>query len=188
MATAKKDEVEVKQNVLIISATNNIKSNHYYDDLIAKEIGVQVDSLDFYFNGEVKRNLIANEPSKMHFVTTISNEDLALLNQQLEIIGEGESSEASIDHISLTSYQTMLNKANTNYLLVINQHYLKKIDETMNTVYHIISYTLFDKDKQKVNSATQYYATMKLENVKVMVPLIKKTTSKIALKLNKSMP
>ena len=44
--------------------------------------------------------------------------------------------------------QKVLDNADADYLLVLNQHYLKWQDQPLRTLFHIVSYTLFDKDEK----------------------------------------
>lgn len=175
-----------KGHVLIIPAANNIKSNHYYDDYIAKEMGVAVDSLDYYFNGSVTRHLQALHDGDLEYTLVPETEKIAV-TEDIEISGEAEASVASVDKMSIDEYHTLLEKNKSEFLLVINQHYLKKMESgTMNTVFHIVSYTLFDKDKKQVNTSSLYYSTMKLDKPNKMESQLKKTASKIASKLEKA--
>lgn len=174
-----------KGHVLIITAADNIKSNHYYDDYIAKEMGVAVDSLDYYFNGSVTRHLQSLHEGVLEY-TLLPETDLPAVKDDIEISGEAEGSVASVDKMSLEEYHSLLEKNNTEFLLVINQHYLKKMESgTMNTVFHIVSYTLFDKDKKQLNTSSLYYSTIKLDKPNKMESQLKKTASKMASKLEK---
>lgn len=175
-----------KGHVLIITAADNIKSNHYYDDYIAKEMGVAVDSLDYYFNGSVTRHLQSLHEGALEY-TLLSETDLPAVKDDIEISGEAEGSVASVDKMSLEEYHSLLEKNHTEFLLVINQHYLKKMESgTMNTVFHIVSYTLFDKDKKQLNTSSLYYSTIKLDKPNKMESQLKKTAAKMASKLEKA--
>jgi hypothetical protein len=174
-----------KGHVLIITAADNIKSNHYYDDYIAKEMGVSVDSLDYYFNGSVTRHLQSLHEGALEY-TLLSENDQPAVKEDIEISGEAEGSVASVDKMSLEEYHSLLEKNHTEFLLVINQHYLKKMESgTMNTVFHIVSYTLFDKDKKQLNTSSLYYSTIKLDKPNKMESQLKKTAAKMASKLEK---
>jgi len=174
-----------KGHVLIITAVDNIKSNHYYDDYIAKEMGVAVDSLDYYFNGSVTRHLQSLHEGALEY-TLLPEADLSVVKDDIEISGEAESSVASVDKMSLEEYHSLLEKNKTEFLLVINQHYLKKMESgTMNTVFHIVSYTLFDKDKKQLNTSSLYYSTIKLDKPGKMESQLRKTAAKMASKLEK---
>lgn len=174
-----------KANVLMVTAADNIKSNHYYDDYIAREMGVKVDSLDYYFNGAVTRHLQSLHDSELEYVLLPEGEQAAVKGD-IEVSGEAESSVASVDKMSMETYHALLEKNHSRFLLVINQHYLKKMESgTMNTVFHIVSYTLFDEDKKPVSSSSLYYSTIKLEKPQKMESQLKKTAAKIASRVEK---
>lgn len=57
----------------------------------------------------------------------------------------------------------------------------------MRTVFHIVSYTLYDKDQKEVLSGNQFYTAMKLESADKMKQISRKSTAKIAASVAKSL-
>ncbi len=180
----KKEEVQI----LIVGLNDNVKSNYYYDERIAEETGMRVDSIVHHFNQIIAQN-IAEAPSKnsCKFVTTTDQKSMAAIAEKIELKGEGENCSSSLANIPAADYHQALNQTNSNYLLVINQHYLKRQEQPMRTVFHIVSYTLYDKDQKEVFSGNQFYTAMKLESADKMKQISRKSTAKIAASVAKSL-
>ena len=180
----KKEAVQI----LIVGLNDNVKSNYYYDERIAEETGMQVDSIVHHFNQIIAKN-IAEAPSKSacKFVAHTDQVAMAAFAEKIELKVEGEHSSSNLSKIPAADYHKALDQANSSYLLVINQHYLKRQEQPMRTVFHIVSYTLYDKDQKEVLSGNQFYTAMKLESADKMKQISRKSTAKIAASVAKSL-
>ena len=83
--------------------------------------------------------------------------------------------------------QKVLDNADADYLLVLNQHYLKWQDQPLRTLFHIVSYTLFDKDKNEVYRGNNFFTCMNLENPDKLRKSSRKSSSKIASTIIKTL-
>jgi hypothetical protein len=174
--------------ILIIGLDDNVKSNYYYDDLIAEQTGMKVDSIDQQYNAIIAGNIIAaSENSFCKFTTGDKDVHCDRISGKIKVAGEGEQCASNLADITAEELQATLKEAHADYLLVLNQHYLKWQEEPMRTVFHMISYTLFDKDKKQVLSGNQYFTSMNLEAPEKVMQLSRKTTSKIASSIARSL-
>lgn len=174
--------------VLIVGLQKNVKSNYYYDDLIAAQTGMKADSIDHQYNAIIAGNIIAAaENSFCKFTTGDKDVHCDRIVGKIRVAGDAEDCASSLSDISAEELQATLNEAHADYLLVLNQHYLKWQEEPMRTVFHMISYTLFDKDKKKIMSGNQYFTSMNLEAPEKVMQLSRKTTSKIASAVARSL-
>jgi hypothetical protein len=181
---AKKEKVQV----LIIGLNDNVKSNYYYGKSIAEETGMQVDSIDQRFNQIIANNIAGALPNSLcKFVTDTGKQANQALAAKIEFKGEAENCTSSLSNISTADYQQVLEQTQASYLLVINQHYLKRQEQPMRTVFHIVSYTLYDKNQKEVFSGNQFYTSMKLESADKMAQISRKSTAKIAASVAKSL-
>lgn len=173
----------IPHQVLVVAADDNIKSNFYYEELIATEMGIKVDSLHYYFNGTVAAALIEHSDAEVQYIHPATEYELT---EKIEVTGEGDESAASVKGLPIEAYRALLDKNKADYLLVINQHYLKKIEASgMNTLFHIVSFSLFDHNRNEVKTVYQNYSLIKLAKAEKMVPLIEKTSTKIASRINR---
>lgn len=182
-----KDNVEMAR-VLIIGLNDNIKSNYYYDETIAEETGIPLDSINKQFNSIIAANIAAALPgNSCKFVIATDNNILREIAEQIKVTGEAENSVSTLSNLPTETFQKTLEQAQAGYLLVINQHYLKRQEKPMRTVFHIVSYTLYDKNKIEIFSGNQFFTSMKLENSDKMKQISRKSTSKIASSIIKTL-
>jgi len=162
--------------VLIIGLNDNVKSNYYYDEMIAEATGMKADSIDQQYNSIISQNIVAagaNSPCRF-----IASEDP--IAEKIAVDGEAENCSADLSKISTEELKQALEKAHADYLLVLNRHYLKWQDQPMRTIFHIVCYTLYDKEKKKVYTGSQYFTSMDLESPRRLMQLSRKSSAKIA--------
>ena len=73
-----------------------------------------------------------------------------------------------------------MEEADGDYLLILNRHYLKWQDQPLRTLFHFVSYSLYDREKNEITHGTNYFTCMKPEGVKQFRKSSKKSSSKIA--------
>jgi len=162
--------------VLIIGLNDNVKSNYYYDEMIAEATGMKADSIDQQYNSIISQNIVAAAAnSSCKFIA--ADDPIA---EKIGVNGEAENCKADLSGISTEELKQALDKAQAEYLLVLNRHYLKWQDQPMRTIFHIVCYTLYDKDKKQVYSGSQYFTSMDLESPKRLMQLSRKSSAKIA--------
>lgn len=183
------DDKKVKTTqVLIVGLNDNLKSNYYYDEVIEQETGMKVDSVEHQYNEIIANNIIEALPkSACKFVTGIDNKTFEEYADKIEVKGEGEDCVSNLTNVPASAIQQTLHDSNANYLLVLNQHYLKRQDKPMITVFYMISYTLYDQNKKEIYSGNQYFTSMKLESPEQLKKISRKTTSKIASSIVKTL-
>ncbi len=194
MMWARKDKAvqgnQQQAQVLIVGLDKNVKSNYSYDDLIAEQTGIKTDSIDHRYNAIIAANIVAagaNGSCRFSFGNQEPEVHCERIIPKIRVAGEAEQCVSSLGDITTEELQQTLNEAHADYLLVLNQHYLKWQEEPMRTVFHMISYTLFDKDRKAVTSGSQYFTSMNLEAPEKVTQLSRKTTSKIVAAIARSL-
>jgi hypothetical protein len=167
--------------ILIIGLNNNVSSNYYYKEQIASETGMAADSIGWHYNNIIARNIAeATAKSACKFVPGNTDPSYGGIIEKIEIKGEAESCNANLTQVTNDEMQQMLDHAQADYVLVLKQHYLKWQEQPMRTVFHMVSYTLYGKDKKEVYSGSQYFTTMNLEAPEKITQLSRKSSAKIA--------
>lgn len=183
-----KDAAAAETQVLIVGLNDNVKSNYYYNGMIAEETGMQADSIDQQYNDIISNNIAdAASQSSCRFIPGTRDHSYDALIGKIAVTGEGEDCHSSLSGIAASELQEALDHAHAGYLLVLNQHYLKWQKEPMRTVFHMVSYTLYDKDKKQVLCGSQYFTSMSLEKPDKIMQMSRKSTSKIASSIAKSL-
>jgi hypothetical protein len=173
--------------VLIVGLNDNVKSNYYFKEQIAEETGIQADSIVQQYNDIISRNIIAAANSGCTFIPAGKDDSYAGLVEKIEVTGDGEDCNSNLSKLTTEELQTALEHAHADYLLVLNQHYLKWQQQPMRTVFHMISYTLYDKNKKPVLSGNQYFTSMNLEKPERIAQMSRKSSSRIASSVAKSL-
>jgi hypothetical protein len=123
-----KDDKKVKAvQILIVGLNDNLKSNYYFDEVIEKEIGMNGDSVEHLFNSIIAKNIATALPnSSCKFVAGIDNKQFEEYAEKVEVAGDGEECVSNLTNVPTAEFQQTLKEAGSNYLLVLNQHYLKR--------------------------------------------------------------
>ena len=182
LSWSKKDTADkAAAQVLIIGLPDNVKSNYFYKEQIAEATGIQADSIDQQYNSIISNNIIAAAgKSACSFIPSDDDKSYETIISKIEVTGDGEECNSNLSKLSAEELQMALDHAHANYLLVLNQHYLKWQSQPMRTVYHMVSYTLYDKNKKAIYTGNQYFASMSLQKPDKVSELSRKSTSKIA--------
>jgi hypothetical protein len=174
--------------VLIVGLNDNVKSNYYFKEQIAEETGIQADSIVQQYNDIISRNIMAAAANSGYtFIPAGNDNSYTGLVDKIEVTGDGEDCNSNLSKLTTEELQTALEHAHADYLLVLNQHYLKWQQQPMRTVFHMISYTLYDKNKKPVLSGNQYFTSMNLEKPERIAQISRKSSSKIASSVVKSL-
>ena len=169
------DNYHAKQ-ILIVGLHDNVKSNYFYNGMIAEETGMKADSIDQTYNTIIAENIAASvKNGDCKFIPANATQVTGQVLNEIKVNGENEE------------LQKVLDNADADYLLVLNQHYLKWQDQPLRTLFHIVSYTLFDKDKNEVYRGNNFFTCMNLENPDKLRKSSRKSSSKIASTIIKTL-
>lgn len=176
------------KQILIVGLHDNVKSNYFYNRMIAEETGMQADSIDLAYNQIIAENIAAASPKgPIHFIPANDIQIDGQVLDEIKINGESEDSYADLSAVPTVEWQKVLDKAGVDYLLILNQHYLKWQDQPLRTLFHIISYTLVDKEKKEICRGNNYFTCMHLENPAKLRKISRKSSSKIASAIIKTL-
>ncbi len=169
------------KQILIVGLHDNVKSNYFYNGMIAEETGMKADSIDQTYNNIIAENIAsAIKNSDCKFIPAQANQVSGQVLNEIKVNGESEDCYSDLSGVSTDELQKVLDKADADYLLVLNQHYLKWQDQPLRTLFHIVSYTLFDKDKKEICRGNNFFTCMNLEKPDKLKKSSKKSSSKIA--------
>lgn len=149
---------------------------------------MQADSVDFIYNQIIAENIAGNTKNKAYkFV--LANEDSipADFFEEVKINENEEECASDLSSVPLDEMRKIMNDADADYLLVLNQHYLKWQDQPLRTLFHIVSYSLFDKDKKEIITGNNFFTCMNLEEPNKIRKMSKKSSVKIASNVIKAL-
>ena len=181
------DNYHAKQ-ILIVGLHDNVKSNYFYNGMIAEETGMKADSIDQTYNTIIAENIAASvKNGDCKFIPANATQVTGQVLNEIKVNGESEDCSSDLSAVPTEELQKVLDNADADYLLVLNQHYLKWQDQPLRTLFHIVSYTLFDKDKNEVYRGNNFFTCMNLENPDKLRKSSRKSSSKIASTIIKTL-
>lgn len=168
--------------VLIIGLSDNVKSNYFYKGMIAEETGIHVDSISTIYNRILTENIAkaVARKDKLATSTLMPEADSYHLVSEIKVVGEDEDCQSDLSQVTDAEWKQTLDKAQAKYVLVLNQHYLKWQEEQLHTLFHIVSYSLFDVNKKETYHGNSYFTSMNLITPQEMEKSCQKSALKIA--------
>ena len=170
------------KNVLILGLRDNVKSNYFHKGMITEKTGITENMIDKEYNTIITENIIASTSSKDFgiFIPVSAETSVYDWANLIKVEGEGDKCFSDVSPIPTDEYRKALNMAGAEYLLVVNQHYLKWQEKPMRTLFHIVSYTLYDKDQKEVYCGNTYFTSMDIEHPENLKKISRKASSRIA--------
>ena len=174
--------VFAQTKILVMGVKHNVSSNYYPNIMISEETGIPTDSIDATYNNAIANNIIENFHSK-HYEFIVSDDESmeARVVNSIKVTGEKEKMYVDLSNLDVDSYQKLLDETGADYMLFISQHYLRWQETPMRTLFHFISYSLVDKDCNKVYDGTKNFSSMNLLTVDQLCKMSKKSSIKIAM-------
>lgn len=190
-STVDEDGAKANRNavkVLVLALPDNVNSNYFPNSMITEETGIPKDSIDYTYNQVMVKNIIAgNKDKKYQFVTPQKATLISKLLGKVKLQGEEEEKYADLSQVDVSSYEQLIKDTESDYVLFLNQHYLKWQEKPLRTLFHITSYSLYDKNQKEVTRGNNYFTSMNLENKDELSKDSRKSSSKIASNIVKSL-
>lgn len=166
-------------NVLVVGL-DNVQSNYFPATMITEETGIPRDSIGKTYNRIITQNIIqANTNRKYKFISSESIPSFEGLTASIGLQGEEETCYPDLSRIKSDVFSKMLEQVHADYILFLNQHYLKWQEQPLRTLFHIVSYSLYDRNLKEVTKGQNYFTSMNLEKVDKLAKTSRKSSSKI---------
>ena len=124
-STKEGDNYHAKQ-ILIVGLHDNVKSNYFYNGMIAEETGMKADSIDQTYNTIIAENIAASvKNGDCKFIPANATQVTGQVLNEIKVNGESEDCYSDLSAVPTEELQKVLDNADADYLLVLNQHYLK---------------------------------------------------------------
>ncbi len=172
---------------VLVVGLDNVNSNYFPESMITEETGIPEDSIGETYNRIITDNIIlANKDKGVAFISSENISDADQLLGNVVVKGENEERYADVEQIDHKNYQQLMDEAQADYVLFLNQHYLKWQEKPLRTLFHFVSYSLYDKNQQEVTKGNNYFTCMNLEKTDRLTKASRKSSSKIASAIVKS--
>lgn len=183
----KENKTKDMQVKVLVVGLDNVGSNYFPAPMITEETGIPQDSIGDTYNRIITNNIIqANKDKKYTFVSSENLPDVNTLVTEVKVNGENEDTYADLSNVNKEEFSKILNEADADYVLFLNKHYLKWQDTPLLTLFHFVSYSLYDRNQHEVTKGNNYFTCMNLEKGAKLSKASRKSSSKIASEVIKS--
>ncbi len=179
-----KKSVNTVPTLLVIGfEKSQLISNYYGTDYIAEKLGISSDSIHILLNRSIFKKLSSFQGIKFN---ELSDEQLKeFFYQHISYInGLNNSHEITVSELNIDEYKKMLEKKHSDYLLFISQYQINWSGEPFNTLIHLLNYTLFDKEMNKIYSGQLFFDSEEIESF-ITTKKAEKKTYQLAQKIEK---
>lgn len=176
------------KRILVVGLPDNVESNYFPVSMIAEETGIPADSVDYAYNQAVAENIIlSNKDKRFCFLPLKGCQEKENWMNGIELKGDEEAKYADLSKVDETVYRQWMAAAGADYVLLLNQHYLKWQEKPLRTLFHITSYSLYDKNHREVTRGNHYFTSMELDNRAQLEKDSRKSSMRIAQNVVKSL-
>lgn len=157
------DSQEPVVKVVIVGLTDNVRSNYFPNVMISEQTGIPADSIDYAYNQTIAQQILsASARGPVTYMLADDNPSLNNLIRSVDV--KVEDTEATVTSMDRDLYAGLLQSCGADYVLFLNQHYLKWQEKPMMTLFHITSYSLYDTEGREVMSNSNNFTSMSLED------------------------
>ena len=157
-----KGEDSARPSVLVVGLENeNIESNYYLTEDIAKNIHVQTDSLGKTLTEIIMENLQVSQKCDFNVVSVP-------------------------EQTSDNDLQNLIDTYHASYALLLKKYEVNYKGEPYYTLFHIVNYDLINENAQSISEGRSYFEISELVPVEQMDKEFKKMADKIALQASKA--
>lgn len=185
------DYVNENSNVstkkVLVIGLDNVNSNYFPQSMITEETGIPTDSISYTYNKIITNNIIQSNKDKDYtFVSPVVSSEINEIIDDIQLKGEEEERYIDLSSIDNNEYHRLIDVSNADYVLFLNQHYLKWQEKPLRTLFHFVSYSLYDKNQKEITKGNNYFTCMNLEKADKLSKASRKSSSKIASTVIKS--
>lgn len=185
------DYVNENSNVstkkVLVIGLDNVNSNYFPQSMITEETGIPTDSISYTYNKIITNNIIQSNKDKDYtFVSPVVSSEINEIIDDIQLKGEEEERYIDLSSIDNNEYHRLIDASNADYVLFLNQHYLKWQEKPLRTLFHFVSYSLYDKNQKEITKGNNYFTCMNLEKADKLSKASRKSSSKIASTVIKS--
>lgn len=164
----------------------NFRSNYLSQDVIADKLSVEEDSIDNAFNQDFYNALyeICQKKGQYEIVYCCYADGKNLLDR-INYQEKGDEMYSDISGVSQEDFNSIINSADADYVALIDQYYIKKEGYPYHNLSHIINYSVFDKNKNKISEGCHRFTSLEMENLNEYSKQFTKAADKLLAKIEK---
>lgn len=147
--------------VMVVPSQLNVSSDYYPLDMIAESMNIQVDSVGPMLNAMVTNGLAEN--SRRFYICQKTENTSTLEKITLRKIST-ERSSADLSSLTDEEFRKLLGSDKAKYVVIISGYFIQRMEKPFPTIFHTISYTVYDSNRQKTMDGFEYFNTYDLKS------------------------
>ncbi|NBC82852.1 MAG: hypothetical protein GVY19_05665 [Bacteroidetes bacterium] len=173
------------RTVLVVGfEKENLQSNYYNPSQIAEKTGIKEDSLHYQFSEAIIKHL--HQHSNFRLVEVEDYGNMSDFYRQVNYTRDDNEVYVDLSSYDQGQYQKLLKKYDANYFLFINSYKLSWKGEPFNTVFHIMNYSVFNNEKEKMYEGVAYFDAAGLTSLDELDKKYDKEARQIASRVKRS--
>lgn len=162
--------------VLVVPTQLNVSSDYYPLDMIAESMNIQVDSVVPKLNAMVTNGLAENST---RFLIRQKTENTSTLQKITLRKISTERSSADLSSLTDDEFNKLLGSDKAKYVVIISGYFIQRMEKPFPTIFHTISYTIYDSNRQKTMDGFEYFNTYDLKSYVEMEASNRKISKKM---------
>jgi hypothetical protein len=152
-------------------------SDYYTGDQIAENFDVAPDAVDEFINDEFY-GAFRDVAGKKNLHLSLCDEAAAQMISSLRYDYDGDVLYSNLSDIDEQEYRSVLQRSQAEYMLVIDQYYIKKEIYPYDSFTHMIHCSVYDASKNKVYDGHYRFTAFDLGSLPLLQKQIKKAADK----------
>jgi hypothetical protein len=177
--------VDVQRIAFLGIGSGNLRSNYFSDETIAERMNVPEDSIHEVFNGVFFEylNHASLKGGKADVVYCCLGEGKAIL-ESVKYDNRGDEMESDLSAVPQGELSDFLQKTSTDYLVLVDQYYIKREGYPYHNISHIINYSVYDGKKKVVCRGRHRFSSLDMDDLGSYSRQFSKIASKLLAKIN----
>ncbi len=162
----------------------NLRSNYYTSDVIAGKMDTTEEAIDQAFNTSffIALESACTRNNKIAAIFSCC-EDAYTVLEAVEYVEEGDEIRSNLSVVPQASVEVLLEKTTADYLVLIDQYYIKKEGYPYNNISHIIGYSVYDENREVVSRGRHHFTSLDIDNLNRYNKQFSKVANKMLARL-----
>lgn len=148
------------KSILVVGFAGNINSNFLSEQMVAERFEVCPQTIDSVLHEKLLQgfgNLSQNPNLKFIFPESI--EEASRIRNVFTFNGDSENMYPELSETNEMEFRAVMDQYNADYIMVFGQYYLKWREEPFQTFFHILNYSLINRNLQEMNRGNEFFTT-----------------------------
>jgi len=177
------------KSILVVGFAGNINSNFLPKQMVAERLEVCTQTIDSVLHEKLLQGFgnLSRNPN-LKFIVPESIEEASRIRNVFTFNGDGENMYPVLSETNEMEFRAVMDQYNADYIMVFAQYYLKWRDEPFQTFFHILNYSLINRNLKEINRGNEFFTTFIGFNAqdveKQMSKLIRRSAANVRRTIN----